>query len=192
MMTFEEKLEMFKEKRTFVKNISKAFERGVKGSTVDSVDYVVFKKDRPNGDCAYAEYVVVTFYGGAQSAKVVSGNSNNANLRAIASIIDGGYYEEMQTFNALMEESNSGTGYILLNLNAEEEDTLGRVLRETNIKHISDIRKCFNYCKNPDDLDRVLDAIPGGFGPIMVDFDERAGTFSVSIGDSEEDYYFND
>lgn len=192
MMTFEEKLEMFKEKRTFVKNISKAFERGVKGSTVDSVDYVVFKKDRPNGDCYYSEYVVVTFRGGAQSAKNVSGNSNTANLRAIASIVDGGYYEEMQTFNALMEESNSGTGYILMNLNAEEEDTLGRVLRETNIKHISDIRKCFNYCKTPDDLDRVLEAIPGGFGPIMVDFDESAGTFSVSIGDTEEDYYFND
>jgi hypothetical protein len=192
MMTFEEKLEMFKEKRTFVKNISKAFERGVKGSTVDSVDYVVFKKDRPNGDCYYSEYVVVTFRGGAQSAKNVSGNSNTANLRAIASIVDGGYYEEMQTFNALVEESNSGTGYILMNLNAEEEDTLGRVLRETNIKHISDIRKCFNYCKTPDDLDRVLDAIPGGFGPIMVDFDESAGTFSVSIGDTEEDYYFND
>ncbi len=122
MMTFEEKLEMFKEKRTFVKNISKAFERGVKGSTVDSVDYVVFKKDRPNGDCSYAEYVVVTFRGGAQSAKTVSGNSNTANLRAIASIVDGGYYEEMQTFNALIEESNSGTGYILMNLNVEEED----------------------------------------------------------------------
>ena len=55
MMTFEEKLEMFKEKRTFVKNISKAFERGVRGSTVDSVDYVVFKKDLPNGACSYAE-----------------------------------------------------------------------------------------------------------------------------------------
>jgi hypothetical protein len=192
MMTFEEKLEMFKEKRTFVKNISKAFEHGVKGSTVDSIDYVVFKKDRPNGDCYYSEYVVVTFRGGAQSAKTVSGNSNTANLRAIASIVDGGYYEEMQTFNALVEESNSGTGYILMNLNAEEEDTLGRVLRETNIKHISDIRKCFNYCKTPDDLDRVLEAIPGGFGPIMVDFDESAGTFSVSIGDTEEDYYFND
>ena len=192
MMTFEEKLEMFKEKRTFVKNISKAFERGVKGSTVDSVDYVVFKKDLPNGACSYAEYVVVTFRGGAQSAKTVSGNSNTANLRAIASIVDGGYYEEMQTFNSLMEESKSGAGYILMNLNAEEEDTLGRVLRETNIKHISDIRKCFNYCKTPDDLDRVLDAIPGGFGPIMVDFDEAAGTFSVSIGDTEEDYYFND
>jgi hypothetical protein len=26
----------------------------------------------------------------------------------------------------------------------------------------------------------------------MVDFDESAGTFSVSIGDTEEDYYFND
>ena len=41
-MTITEKLEMFKEKRNFIKNISKAFEAKPKGSSVQSVDYEVY------------------------------------------------------------------------------------------------------------------------------------------------------
>ena len=99
-MTNAEKLAMFKEKRNFIKNISKAFEEGPKGSTVQSVDYEVYRKDTPE-IIYFVEYVIVTFFGGGYSVKCVNGNSNTANFRAIGSMLDGGYYDEVFEYDEL-------------------------------------------------------------------------------------------
>ena len=44
-MTVAEKIEMYKGKKAFIKDVSKVFEAGHKGSSVASVDYEVYIKD---------------------------------------------------------------------------------------------------------------------------------------------------
>lgn len=102
-MTIEERIKMYKGKKAFIDNISRAFE--LSNTTVNKVEYVVltnysdlFKMD------VYCEFIVVTFVGGAKSVRSISGNSDSANFREIGKLIDGGYYDEVNYYESLLDE----------------------------------------------------------------------------------------
>ena len=102
-MTRAEKIKMYKEKKAFIDNISKAFEARPVGSSIESVRYKVYNKWIPEHNVDYfAEYVIITFVGGSKSVKIVNGNSNNANFRAIGALLDGGYYDEVADFESIL------------------------------------------------------------------------------------------
>lgn len=109
-MTTEERIKMYKRKKFFIDNISRALE--VSNTTVMKVDYEVYSKHNPDCDTTcYAEFAVVTFIGGAKSVRSISGNSDSANFRAIGALIDGGYYDEVRHYESLNEE-----GFLKINL----------------------------------------------------------------------------
>jgi hypothetical protein len=177
-MTTTEKLAMFKEKRNFIKNISKAFEVGPKGSSVQSVDYEVYRKDTP--DIIYfVEYVIVTFFGGGYSVKCVNGNSNTANFRAVGSILDGGYYDEVFEYDKL-----KSIGYEKV-IFEETKRPLDEYLEEP-MKHISDVARCFDHCVNGKDVVKVIRMIPSCFGAFTVEFNDDGESFRI-INYFEED-----
>ena len=110
MMTTEQKMMMYKEKKAFIKNISKAFEVGPRGCTVTSIDYEVYRHASMTG-YVYEEYIIVNFDGGAKCVRVANGNGNMANFREIGKLIDGGYYDEIN-----MYENLTKFGFELVNL----------------------------------------------------------------------------
>jgi hypothetical protein len=177
-MTITEKLEMFKEKRNFIKNISKAFEAKPKGSSVQSVDYEVYRRDDAGDHTYFREYLVVTFFGGGKSVKNISGNSNTANLRALGSIVDGGYYDEIQDYEMVQ---TLGEKVVF----EETKRPLVEYLEEP-MKHISDVARCFDYCENANDIEAVFRAVPSMFGTFDVEFNENGESFTI-INYFEED-----
>ena len=50
------------------------------------------------------EYLVVEYEGGEYAARNAKANSNGANLREIAGLINGGYYEENERFESLLKD----------------------------------------------------------------------------------------
>jgi hypothetical protein len=178
-MTFEEKTEMYKNKKAFVDGISKVFETNFVGASVSSVDYEVYKKDFnvvidgiEEVRTGYAEYIIVNYIGGGKSVKRVNGNSNTANFRAIGTMLDGGYYAEMKEYSELTEE-----GWELIPLKSETsilDDLLAKPMR-----HISDVRRCFNYCTDGNDVEKVMKMIPACFGTFEVEYGEDEETFTI-------------
>ena len=105
MLTVEEKIKMYKGKKAFIDNISKALE--LSNTTVMRVDYEVYSKYNPEYDAThYAEFAVVTFVGGGKSVRVISGNSNNTNFQEIGKLINGGYYDELEFYKRVKESSD--------------------------------------------------------------------------------------
>lgn len=162
MMTFEEKIKMYRGKKTFIENISKAFEARPSGSTVASITYEVFKKEINVETTYFAEYLVVTFFGGAKSVRSANGNGTIANFQELAKLIDGGYYDEVRDYETILER-----GFERVDL--EENLTLTARLNMP-MNHISDVRACFDLCEDEVDVERVIRKIPAGFGTFSVDF----------------------
>ncbi len=108
MMTMEEKIKMYKEKKAFINGVNAAFQVGPKNHSVESVKYEVYSKQINNeyvtNHTYYREFLVVTFAGGAISVRTVTGNSSTANFREVGKLIDGGYYSEVEDYRTL--ESN--------------------------------------------------------------------------------------
>lgn len=176
MMTTEEKIKMYREKKAFIDGLSKVFEAKPAGSAVVTIEYEVYHKvvvHNENTYHHYVEFVVITFVGGGKSAKVVTGNSNTANFRVIGPMLDGGHYEENFYYDSMVE-----TGYELvqLSINAKLDKLLSKPMT-----HISDIRACFNYCRNSEDVEKVIKMIPSVFGKFDVEY---------YYGSSEEDSTF--
>lgn len=111
-MTFEERVEMYKNKKAFIKAISKAFETTFNKSTVDHIDYEVYQRDLGNGSTHYAEFLIVWFYGGGKSVAFANGNSNTANFKVLGNLVGGGYYED----NFDYENTVNSDQYTLINL----------------------------------------------------------------------------
>lgn len=181
-MTKQEKIAMYSEKRAFVKGLSKVFETGVAGSSVESIDYEVYEKEIARDENIYrsvVEFVIVRFFGGGKSVKSVNGNSNTANFKVIGTIIDGGYYDENRRYDSMIED-----GYELIQFsdNMKLDELLAKPMT-----HISDVHACFNYCKHSKDVERVLKMIPSMFGTFEVDYldSDDEDTFVV-INDYEE------
>lgn len=174
-MTFEEKILMYKNKKNFITNVSKAFEAKPHVCSVESVDFEVYtRKVTVNNEERdhFVEYLVVHFIGGGKSVRFVSGNSCTANFRVLGTLIDGGYYDENMEYDSLSEK-----GFIKVNLDGSKLDEL----LSKPMTHISDVRECFNYCKNSEDVERVIDMIPTVFGSFEADFkdSEEDGTFVI-------------
>ncbi len=111
-MTMEEKIKMYKEKKAFIKGLSKVFEAKPAGSAVETIDYEVYTKEVARDENIYrhcVEFVILRFVGGGKSVKVVSGNSNTANFRILGPMLDGGHYEENSYYDSMIE-----TGYELI------------------------------------------------------------------------------
>lgn len=108
MLTMDQRMHMYGGKKRFIDHISKVFEDEYLMSNVARVDYEVYERvSKMDGESHYyTEFAVVTFVGGGISVRNISGNSNNANFREIAKLIDGGYYDEIEYYNRVKE---SGT-----------------------------------------------------------------------------------
>ena len=112
-MTIEEKLKMYREKRQFIYNVAMAFVKVPKGHSVYDVVYEVFFQEFTEPyRVDLVEWVTVIYDGGGKAHKCVSGNSNSANFQVIASMVDGGCYEQNLTYDLL-----EGRGYKKLDLN---------------------------------------------------------------------------
>ena len=110
MMTVEERVKMYKGKKQFIDNISKAL--GLSNTAVQKVDYVVLTRYNDTFKIdVYYEFVVVTFIGGAKAVKSVGGNSDSANFKEIGKLIGDGYYDEVNYYESLFEE-----GFTIVNL----------------------------------------------------------------------------
>lgn len=102
--TYEETIEMLKEKQTFIKNLNKVFKEGPAGSSVIEVKFEAYKKEFSEAAgkvTFYEEFLVVTFKGGTRSVRRAGGNSNHANFRELGALIDGGYYSELDFYQSL-------------------------------------------------------------------------------------------
>jgi hypothetical protein len=126
----------------------------------------------------YVEYVVVNFIGGGKCVRFVSGNSNTANFRVIGGLLEGGYYDEVPDYNSLKER---GFTYVIL---TPATDHLSELLSKP-MTHISDVRACFNYCKDGNDIEKVIKMIPSAFGTFDVEYNEDDETFLI-INEYEE------
>ena len=172
-MTLEEKIIMYKNKKAFINNVSKAFEAKPHVCSVESVDFEVYtRKVTVNNEERdhFVEYLVVHFIGGGKSVRFVSGNSCTANFRILGTMIDGGYYDENMEYDSLSER-----GFTKVNLDGSKLDEL----LSKPMTHISDVRKCFNYCKDKNDIEKVIKMIPNCFGSFEVEYDEDEETFTI-------------
>lgn len=170
-MTITEKIEMYKGKKAFIKNVSKAFEATPRISSVTSIDYEVYKKEIDKDITYFAEYIIVNFFGGGKSVRQVNGNSCTANFREIGKLLDGGYYEENRQYETL--EDN---GFTFVSISGE--DKLKELLSKP-MEHIRDVRECFNYCKDGNDVEKVIKMIPNCFGSFEVEYGEDEETFTI-------------
>lgn len=170
-MTITEKLEMYKGKKAFIKNVSKAFEATPRISSVTSIDYEVYRKEINEDTTYFAEYIIVNFFGGGKSVRLVNGNSCTANFREIGKLLDGGYYEENRQYETL--EDN---GFTFVSISGE--DKLKELLSKP-MEHIRDVRECFNYCKDRNDVEKVIKMIPNCFGSFEVEYGEDEETFTI-------------
>lgn len=175
-MTTAEKLAMYANKKAFIETISKAFEKNLSKSSVTSIEYEVYhRKVTINGEERdhYVEYVVVNYIGGGKCVRFVSGNSNTANFRVIGSLLEGGYYDEVQDYNSLKEK---GFTYVIL---APATDRLSELLSKP-MTHICDVRTCFSYCKSSKDVKKVINSIPAVFGTFEAEFNDDGETFVIT------------
>lgn len=99
-MTLEERINMYSEKKAFIDALDAVFKMKPKGSLIEKISYEVYQKEI-GSEMRFKEWLVLHFEGGAMLAAQVTGNSNIANLRAISTYLDGGYYEEVRMYNFL-------------------------------------------------------------------------------------------
>ena len=90
--TLEEKKIIFDE---MGRAISKAL------PNIRSIELDIFKTE----DGKTHEYIVVTFRGGAISVRNATINSMSVNLYEISKLVNGGYYNEVETYQNLKGES---------------------------------------------------------------------------------------
>ena len=99
-MTFEERVAMWSEKKRFIEALDGVFQMKPAGSLIEKIEYEVYQKEIGE-TMRFKEWLILRFEGGAMLAAQVTGNSNIANLRAISTYLDGGYYEEVRMYNFL-------------------------------------------------------------------------------------------
>jgi hypothetical protein len=103
-MTADERHEMYLEKRRFVENLNEALQMEPRCTSVEGVHYEVYTKDYGDDRVDTREWVIVHFVGGGKSVKLVTGNSNIANFKVIGSMLVGGYYTEVYTYQKQIED----------------------------------------------------------------------------------------
>jgi hypothetical protein len=103
MMTIEERLKMYREKRQFIYDVSMAFIKNPNGHTINGVVYEVLFKVNDLGE-HFSEWLTVLYAGGAEAHRCVTGNSNSANFENVARMIYGGCYDENFHHDNLFEK----------------------------------------------------------------------------------------
>lgn len=92
-------------KKEFVDALNVAFQVRPRTHSVEKVELEIYSKQITNeyviDHTYYQEFLVVTFVGGAKSVRNANANSNTANFREIGKLIDGGYYAEVDFYNAM-------------------------------------------------------------------------------------------
>ena len=102
-MTLEEKLKMYREKQRFVENISGVFQVAPGCPSIEGVEYEVYAKDYGDGHIDTREWVIVHYTGGGWAPDIVSGNSHSAIFVVIGSMLNGGRYGKVRSYQ-LQEE----------------------------------------------------------------------------------------
>ena len=82
------------------------------------------------------------------------------------------------------------------NIKKQEEPSLEELLAGP-LRHIEDVKKCFEACKSKSDIAKVIKAAPGYFGTWWAEYDEYSFTivnrfFDDDIGDYYEEEYWYD
>ncbi len=162
-MTTTEKIKMYTTKKAFIKKISDIFET-TRSTTVESVSYEVYRKEISPDTTCFTEYIIVNYIGGAKRVRIVTGNSDTANFRAIGVLIEGGYYDELSDYETMTDR-----GFTLVKFSDTPmlDDLLSKPM-----KHIRDVEACFDCCRNSSDVERVIGMIPSAFGTFEADYDE--------------------
>lgn len=89
-----------RDKMDFVQWLSRSFREFQQYTTIEGIEYVVF------GYNGYIEeYAVVTFVGGGIAVRNCRGNSLTAIYRSIGQLLDGGYYDEVESYRYRLEHS---------------------------------------------------------------------------------------
>ena len=94
-------LEMYKEKKKFITNLNEVFTKEPGCASVEGVCYEVYQKELTGifeGITDYREWIVVYYTGGGWAPKIVSGNSNAANFVVVGSMLHGGCYEQVRSY----------------------------------------------------------------------------------------------
>lgn len=65
-------------------------------------------------------------------------------------------------------------------------------LLDKPMKHISDVRRCFNFCRTEDDVEEVLGMIPRKFGDFEVEYPVDGDTFIVTNTFFENGDWYDD
>jgi hypothetical protein len=87
----------YKEKLNFIKNLNKLFaHQTYSGISVVGVSLEFY--EQPSSG-RIVEYIVVEYKGGAYAPCIATANSNSANFRLVSKVINGGYYEEKDTYD---------------------------------------------------------------------------------------------
>ena len=110
-MTFEERLNMYTEKKQFMENLNEVFQMEPRCPSVEGVHYELYTKDYGEGRIDTREWVIVHFVGGGKSVKIANGNSNIANFKVVGTMLVGGYYAENYTYQKQEED-----GYMKVDL----------------------------------------------------------------------------
>jgi len=100
-MVIEEKRKMYntlEEKKIVFDEMGRAISKALPG--IRSIELDIFKTE----DEEIHEYIVVTFRGGAISVRNANINSMSANLYETAKLVNGGYYNEVETYQNLKGE----------------------------------------------------------------------------------------
>ncbi len=76
------------------------------------------------------------------------------------------------------------------------EPSLEELLNTLPLRHIEDIKKCFEACKSKADIARVIKAAPAYHGEFWVEYDEYCITivnryFDDDEGDIEDEYWYD-
>lgn len=111
-MTIEEKLKMYREKRQFIYEVAMTFVKVPGGHSVEDVRYEAFFKETEFGP-EVIEWLTVQYKGGGRAHRRVTCNSNSANFQAVATMIEGGCYDENPVYWTLDK-----MGWKKLDLNA--------------------------------------------------------------------------
>lgn len=79
----------------------------------------------------------------------------------------------------------------------EEKPSLDELLK-LPLRHIQDIKNCFEACKSRADVAKVIKMAPGMFGTWSVSFDDEYHSFIITntywdddLGDLEDEYWYD-
>ena len=110
-MDIEGRYAMYSEKKKFIENLNEVFQVEPGCPSVEGVSYEVYIKDYGEDRIDVREWVIVHFVGGGKSVSLVTGNSNIANFKVVGSMLAGGYYTEVYTY-----QKQSDDGYTKVDL----------------------------------------------------------------------------